>query len=131
MQAQRGAVLVQPLLQLRPFADERLVRELHRPLVDGHEPRVGESTDDRGDLALVGAGVLRECGSATRVLCVLAGLDEPQQHPAGENLLPDIDRFEDVIGGGRDCGPYAARTAIRIERVRATVARRPRGEQRV
>ena len=78
MQSQRGAVFVEPQLQLRPFAAERLVRELHRPFVDRHEQRLGQSSENRGDLTLVGTGVLRERGSAARVLRALAGLDEPQ-----------------------------------------------------
>ena len=130
METQRGAVFVEPASQLRPLADQRLVRELHRALVDGDEPRRGQSSEDRRDLALVRARELRQRSPPARVLHAFAGLDEPQQDPTGELLLARIERLEDAIGRGRDRRPHASGAAVRLERQRAPVARRPRRQQR-
>src|SRR5207247_4054328 len=91
----------------------------------------GQTSEDGGDLAFVGAGELRQRGSAARVLRALAGLDEPQEHPAGEYSLPGVERLEDAIRRSRDCGSHAAGASIRIQGERATVARGPCGQQRV
>ena len=77
---------------------------------------VGQAGEDRGDLALVGPGELRQRGAATRVLDALARLDEPQQHPPGEKLLPGIERLERAVRRRRDRGPHTARAAIGVER---------------
>ena len=49
-QPSRLGLLLEPLPHPRPFAEERLVRDLDCPVVGGHEPCVHENGEDAGDI---------------------------------------------------------------------------------
>ena len=76
-------------------------------------------------------GELVQVGSAPRVLGAVAGLDEPQEQLPGQLLVDGIERIEDRVGGARDRAVHTAGAPVRVERERASVARVPRGAQRV
>jgi len=95
MQAQPGAVFIQPLSQLRPAPDQRLVRNLHKGVLvskvafGGEQRGIGELLDD----VLLGSRFsgqgqqLLHRGSALSIFCPLSGLGEAQKRAAAEFLF--------------------------------------------
>src|SRR5262249_9236896 len=84
LEAQAWAVLVDPCPQRRPFADERLVRDLDGSVVECHEPRLGEFAEERVELSL-GRGVRAKVvhgDAATRLLDAVPELREAQEDVA-------------------------------------------------
>jgi len=94
MEAQPGAVFIQPLSQPRPPADQSLVRYLHKGIrvskvaFGGEQRGIGELLDDVFGGRFSGQGQqLLHRGSALSVFGPLPGLGEALKRAAAEFLL--------------------------------------------
>ena len=123
-------VLLEPRPQARPLAQQRLVRDLERPLIRGHEPAVREG-GQRGRSGLVAAGlelVERHATTHERGL-LLPGVGQAQQDaPRGGALRLGQPR----VGGLGQAADRAAHTAgalVRRAAHHAAVALAPLLEQ--
>ena len=84
VQAAALGVLLEPAAQARPLAQQRLVRDLERLLVRGHEPAVDEGRQRRrGVLVALGSSSSSGTRRRTNAALLLAGVGEPQQDPPG------------------------------------------------
>src|SRR5208283_6062610 len=95
MQAQPGAVFIQPLSQSWPAADQSLMRNLHKGILvskvafGGKQRGIGELLDDVlfcSRFSGQGQQLLHR-NSALSVFCPLSGLGEAQKRAAAEFLL--------------------------------------------
>jgi hypothetical protein len=104
VQAAALRVLVEPRAQARPFAQQRLVRDLDRALADREQAAVGEPRDELGDVGTALDLQLRERDPAAhdRAALALALAGEPQQHVARQRLLGSIELHERLLGEPRD-----------------------------
>ena len=127
------ALVGQPRPQLGPLADERLVRHLHRALVDRHQPRRGQRGDDAVDAvaAVAGRSQLGEGRPPAGVVGAVAGLDQAQQRLLGDVAVDVVESGQHLIGGRADRTRHPAGGAVGVEGERAAVAFLPRRAQRV
>ena len=123
VQAATGDVLVEPAAQPRPFAQERLVRDLDRAVGDGQQPALRELRDDGGVLL-----VERDPPPHDRAVLVLVA--QAQEQRARGGLLAGRERDEGVLGQPRDGALDAAETRVRRERQPLPVAPAPELQQR-
>ena len=109
-------VLLQPVAQPRPLAQQRLVCHLHRAGADHHEPAGGEHVEDIADrLVVVGLELVERhapphCAAAR----VLAG--QPQQDAPRDGLLRRVEARVGGLGEPRDGAPHAAGALVAGER---------------
>ena len=61
-------VLLEPAAQARPLAQQRLVRDLERPLVHGHEPAVGEERERGRRLGVVAVELVERHRRRTKLV---------------------------------------------------------------
>jgi hypothetical protein len=89
VRADPRAVLVEPAAQLWPLADQRLVRDLGRTVVERHQALLGEPPQERLDGPRGGAfgHELADGHAPARVLAALAQLGHADQHPADQPAL--------------------------------------------
>lgn len=123
--------LVEPLPELRPPLDQRLVDDLHGPTLplaaglDEQEPRFGQTMRDLfGRVAVLRELTqLQEGSDRPRTL----GRDEPEQDRPREPLFPGGERREHGVGVRRQRPCNAAERAIAVhgEQLAVTIARFP------
>ena len=137
MHAQTGPVVVEPAAQLRPPANQRLVRDVD-PLLSGaatrgQHPRVDERVYDTvHHLAVCRTRCeLIEPRAPPRVLRGLAWLCETQERSPRDLLLLRRERGEDPVRAPRERTADSARLAIRLERQHRPPAAAPKLEQRM
>ena len=88
-------VLVEPGAQRRPVADERLVSDLHRALIDRHQPSLDQQTQHLLDVTSpLGSGrELADTNASAGVLRPLAELGQAQKDVARQRLLLERERL--------------------------------------
>ena len=131
MEAATLGVLLEPAAQPRPLAQQRLVGDLDRALVDGQQPALGEHGERPGGVrvALELELVERDAAADERLrLLVVAG--EPQQHRPRPAPLGLAQALVGVLGQAGDRPVDAAGALVGAVAKRAPVAALPELEQR-
>jgi hypothetical protein len=124
------AVVLDPLAQPWPLAEQRLVRELDGARADGQQPGVGEMADHgRGVAAALGLE-LREREAAALDAALGLHLGQPEEHRARERLLPRVEPAERLLREPRDRPEDAARGLVGREPQPPPVPALPELEQR-
>ena len=108
MHAANVLALLDPLLQPRPFAQERFVRELDGAFVDGDDAAVGEQP---GDADHVVAAQLGERDASPFHAAFVIERREPQQDPPGDAPLRLLQPQEGGLAEPRDGSADAAGAA--------------------
>src|SRR5262245_45819813 len=117
--AERLAVVVDPLLEHVPLADQRLVADLHQALgrraVLARDEEARLSSAERADDGADGVVLLGIHRTGARILAALTGGDEAHEQAPGRGLLGGPELGEDVVGAF-GYGPVdAASLAVGIE----------------
>ena len=124
-------VLGEPVAEARPLAQQRLVGDLGRPLVDGEQAALGEHGEGPGgvlvavELELVEGDAAAD--EALRLLVVCAG--EAQQHRARPEPLGRSEALVGVLGKARDRAADPAASLIDPVAQAAAVAPLPELDQ--
>ena len=131
VQPPSGTVLVQPVAEAGPFAEERLVRHLRGSVADRDEARVGEDREHvRGRLVSTGVDVqIGERHTSTDDRVPLAGR-EAEQKTAGGGLLRIGKRLVGVLGEACDRSLHAPGGAVGLVAEESTLAFAPQLEER-
>ena len=120
-------VLLEPAAQARPFAQQRLVRDLDLALADRDEAIVGEHGEDFGHAF---AFELVERDAATHYGVALAFAGQPQEDPASELAVVGFEPLVGALGQPRHRTVHAARAFIRADLQVPAFAVLPQLEQR-
>jgi hypothetical protein len=132
VQAQAGAVGVDPVAQPRPGADQRLVRHVDELLAavagGGQQPGGDELIQHRRDAL---PRQLADRRPPARVLGALARLGEAQQGPPGQLLLGRREPGDQLLRALGQRAAHAARLAVALEREHRPAAALPQLQQRV
>ena len=133
VRAKSRAVLVEPLAQLGPLADQGLVGHLDGAVVERDEALLGEPVQERLDRRRVGAlrHELADGDAPARVVAALAELGHADQDAADQPALLLGQRVDEPVGGAADGRCHAAGLAVTRDGERAAVAVLPGGAQRV
>ena len=111
-QAPALAVLLDPLAQARPLAQQRLVGYLDAALRDGDEAAVGQCGEDALDLPVAFQVELGQRRTAAHRRVALALADQAQHDRAHERLVPVRDAGVGAFGQAGDGAVHAAGLAI-------------------
>jgi hypothetical protein len=122
-------VFVEPRPKARPFAQERLVRDLRRALANGDETVVGEHVEHSAHVGVTIGVEVRERdtaadGAAARVLS-----GEPQHDRSSQDLLRTVQPLVGRFGEARDGTGDAARALVGDDAQVAPVPALPQLEQ--
>ena len=124
MEAPPVGVLLEPVAQARPLAQERLVRDLGGPLADRHEAAVRQPVEDAIGLELLE----RHAAPYADTVLVVAG--ETQEDAAGDMLLLGVEALVCALRQSRHRAPHSAGALIRCETQPVAVASLPQLQQR-
>ena len=122
-------VVVDPLAQSRPGADQRLVHDLDAPVVDREQPLVGERVDDGRLFASVS---ISSHERRRRVSGVSSpGFTSRRNSRRATRALVVVEPFVGVLGRLRDGADDAAGRSEPVEREQRSAPAQPRLQQRV
>ena len=122
-------VLLDPLAQARPLAQQRLVGDLDRALADGDEAAVGERGEHGGHVLVALQVELGERRAAAHRRVALALADEAQHDRADERLVLLGNACVGALGQPRDGAVDTAGLAVGGEGERVLVPLLPELEQ--
>ena len=124
VQSDAFSILLQPVTQGRPLADEDLVSDLRGALAQRDQPGLREAIEQRFDLlarAVLGHELV-DADSASGVLDPFAELGEAQEEVAHQPVLIGRNRLDHRVGSLGDSGRHTAALPVRLDRHRASVA---------
>ena len=122
-------VLLDPLAQARPFAQQRLVGDLDAPLRHRDEAAVGQRREHVGHVLVALQVELGERRAAANRGIAFALADQAQHQRAHERLALVGDAGVGALGEARDGAVHAAGLAVRGEGERVVVPLLPELEQ--
>lgn len=129
MEAPAFAVLVEPAAEARPFAEQRLVRDLQRSLAHRQQTRIREDGyDARSGLVSLEAELVDRDAAPSHGALVAGG--EPEHDRASHLLLGLAQLAVGFLGETRHRPTDAARAAIGLVAEKPPVAKTPELEQR-
>ena len=123
-------VLLDPLAQARPLAQQRLVGDLDGALADGDEAAVGQRREHVGHVLVALQVELGERGAAAHRRVALALADQAQHEGAHERLALVGDAGVGALGQPRDGAVNAAGLAVGGQGERVVLPLLPELEQR-
>ena len=122
-------VLLDPLAQTWPFAQQRLVGDLDGALADGDEAAVGQRREHVGHVLVALQVELGERSAAAHRRLALALADQAQHDGAHERLASVRDAGVRALGQPRDRAVHAARLAVGGQGERVVLPLLPELEQ--
>ena len=130
---QAGAIGVDPALQSRPMAQQRVMRDHDRVLLDRDQPGFGEHVQHTIQ-RVVGPRGCRDLGTIdapAHRLVAAPEIRQAQEDRPRDRLVAFGQAQKRVLGGLRDRSAYAARVAVSARRERCGLAVLPCLEQRM